>query len=615
MPLVALVLALPALANEGAAPESTALETTELDATELEALLLQGVLPPELFWELFRVRAQGAPQPSAGPPPEHEPSPGPPADAPANGEPPRKAAENDDGPGNSENTPAANRRTYASASEPEQTSTPETTSDETAPRRFRRRSIGSADLSEPVREETAPPPASDEPPRPRETREPAAGRVRTGGDRTAADGSLGRVEAVQAAGSERATRRRDAARARTPERALDAAASRPTEAPASTEPAEAKPEQPLPVRIVPRPLRRIVEVVPGEIWAALGALGLLALALAISSWLTARRARLLRRQREALLEEVGLLQAALLPAVPEHLPASVAYRPTEGPAAGGDFYEAFALSDGRTGIILGDVSGHGREALSRTTLIRYTLRAYLEAGLEPREVVKVGADALNGHFGNGFATVCVAIHDPGSGRFTYASAGHAPPIVVGPAAHEPVTVCSAPPIGIDEPTGFRQSTFTLTEGSTACLYTDGVTEAREGGRMLGRARIEQAMIALPQGADATQLLDRIAEIADEIIDDMAVCVVDAPAGAPADGPRIEELEVNEHEVGDSLEQFLRACGVALAEVPGILREAGEAARREGTATVRVRLNDFRPGVDVVPGNLVRLDERRRTARL
>ena len=71
--------------------------------------------------------------------------------------------------------------------------------------------------------------------------------------------------------------------------------------------------------------------------------------------------------------------------------------------------------------------------------------------------------------------------------------------------------------------------------------------------------------------------------------------------------------MDEHEVGDSLERFLRACGVALGEVPGILREAGEAARREGSATVRVRSGDFRPGVDVVPGNLVRLCARSRAS--
>ena len=62
-----------------------------------------------------------------------------------------------------------------------------------------------------------------------------------------------------------------------------------------------------------------------------------------------------------------------------------------------------------------------------------------------------------------------------------------------------------------------------------------------------------------------------------------------------------------------LERFLRACGVALGDVPGVLREAGEAARREGSATVRVRSDDFRPGVDVVPGNLVRLPAHRRQA--
>jgi serine phosphatase RsbU (regulator of sigma subunit) len=377
----------------------------------------------------------------------------------------------------------------------------------------------------------------------------------------------------------------------------------------------AAPREPLPVRVVPRQIRRIAEVVPGEIWAALAALALLALSLAASSWVAALRARRLRRQREELLQEVGLLQAALLPSVPADAPVSVAYRPADGATAGGDFYDAFTLADGRTGIILGDVSGHGRDALARTTFVRYTLRAYLEAELEPREVLKVGGAALAEHLDGGFATVVVALFDAASGRFTYASAGHPPPVVTG--AHEPfepVTVCSSPPLGIDEPTGFRQSTFTLIAGSRACLHTDGVVEARVGGRLLGLDRLERALESLPPDADADQLLDAVAEIADEVPDDMAVCLVTAPDDAPAAGPRIEELEVDEREVGDSLERFLRACGVPLIEVPGVLREAGEAARREGSATVRVRLGAFRPGVDVVTGNLVRLAERRRAVR-
>ena len=84
----------------------------------------------------------------------------------------------------------------------------------------------------------------------------------------------------------------------------------------------------------------------------------------VSSRVAARRARRLARQRSQLLEDVGLLQAALLPPLPERarpgrhvgrLPA----RPT-GPGAGGDFYDVFALGDGRVAVIVGDVSGHGR---------------------------------------------------------------------------------------------------------------------------------------------------------------------------------------------------------------------------------------------------------------
>ena len=323
-----------------------------------------------------------------------------------------------------------------------------------------------------------------------------------------------------------------------------------------------------------------------------------------------------RRQFEALLQELRLLQRALLPAVPTDLPISVAHRPTNGAAAGGDFYDVFALPGDRVGLILGDMSGHGPDALARTTLVRHTLRAYLEAGLEPRKVLKVGSDTLAGHLDDGFATVTVAIHDPATSRFTYASAGHPPPIVAGmDEPFEPVIACSAPPLGIGEPSGFRQSTFTLTRGARACLYTDGVTEARIDGTLLRADRFQRALAELPADADADALLASVVAMADEITDDIAVCLVSSGGDAPVSGPRIEELEVDEHEVGDSLERFLRACGVPLADVPGVLREAGEAARREGSVTVRVRANDFRPGVDVLPGNVVRLPERRRAARI
>ncbi len=153
---------------------------------------------------------------------------------------------------------------------------------------------------------------------------------------------------------------------------------------------------------IPHTLEKVVEVVPTPIRWIIGLLAALAIVLFGRGQLISRRARDLKDQREQLLQDVGLLQEALLPEIPQKLgdlETSVAYRPADGPAAGGDFYDAFPLDDERVAIIVGDVSGHGRGALARTALMRYTLRAYLDAGLEPRRALKVAGRALDDDLG------------------------------------------------------------------------------------------------------------------------------------------------------------------------------------------------------------------------
>lgn len=370
----------------------------------------------------------------------------------------------------------------------------------------------------------------------------------------------------------------------------------------------------LPTRGRPSPIvttiTRIVSVVPALVWILIGVLSALALALAVRSRLAALRARRLEHQRGQLLEDVGLLQAALLPVPPTRLGpvgTSAAYRPADGPGAGGDFYDVFALEDGQLAVIVGDVSGHGREALPHTALVRFTLRAYLEAGLSPRAAVQTAGDVLERQLGESFATVVAATYQPRERVLTYACAGHPPPIVLGSQPIAPITVCSSPPIGAGMRTGTRQTVMSIPGRSQVCFHTDGVTEARVAGELLGAERLARTLAELGSGATASALLDRVAEETDTRPDDMAACLLCIEGGAAAPAVLLEELELNHDEAAsDRTEQFLDACGVERHEVAELMRSARVAAGRTGTVLVELRLGDGPPEVALECDNVALL---------
>jgi serine phosphatase RsbU (regulator of sigma subunit) len=359
-------------------------------------------------------------------------------------------------------------------------------------------------------------------------------------------------------------------------------------------------------------LSSLEKVIPGPVLALIGILALLAAVFALRSWLVGRRARRLERQKEELLTDVGLLQRALLPDVPGDLrgiDVSVAYRPAEGPAAGGDFYDVFELDGDRTAIIVGDVCGHGRQALAVTALMRYTLRAYLGAGFEPRVALQVAGRTIEGDPDSELTTVVLAIYDASAGTLTYACAGHEPPIVLGPSTHEPVTASSAPPLGGFMATGQRQTTVPLPPGAAACFFTDGLVEARLGEQMMGRGRLTELVGELAPDEGAQLLLERLAAAADRAPDDMAACLVRARDEAVGSlGARIEELEADAAELdhGERVLQFLVACGQPEDTAKRTLRSAQAKGSEFGGVLLRAHVSPSGGRVEILPTQLATL---------
>ena len=297
---------------------------------------------------------------------------------------------------------------------------------------------------------------------------------------------------------------------------------------------------------------------------------------------------------------MGLLQAALLPATPSRLgpvATSAAYRPADGPGAGGDFYDLFALDDGQLGIIVGDLSGHGRLALPHTALVRFTLRAYLEAGLSPRNVLQTAASVLERQLGDSFATVVVATYHPRARVLVYACAGHPPPIVIGSQPITPLAVCCSPPIGAGLATGTRQTTVELPGESLVCFYTDGVTDARIGTQFFGTARLEHTLDELGPDVTASAVLDNVSRATDRRPDDMAACLLRITGDRSRPSIRTEELALDRAQaVGDMSERFLAVCGIDPDEIVAVVRAARASVARAGTVVLKVRFRDGVPEV-------------------
>ncbi len=202
------------------------------------------------------------------------------------------------------------------------------------------------------------------------------------------------------------------------------------------------------------------------------ALNLLALELSIA---LSGHATTLRERRIA-----DRLQRALLP---DQLPAIAeaqffaAYRPANDEAGiGGDWYDAFLLPDGRIGIWLGEVAGDGIGAATIMGEVRQAVRTAALAASRPSDVLERVNGAVRLRDPISMVTAIFAFYDPRTSVFTYAAAGHPPPILALPGGFSQMLPLGGVPLGCTDRVGSADWTFTLPDAGILTLYTDGMTE-------------------------------------------------------------------------------------------------------------------------------------------
>jgi PAS domain S-box-containing protein len=200
-----------------------------------------------------------------------------------------------------------------------------------------------------------------------------------------------------------------------------------------------------------------------------------------------------------------------------------------GAEVGGDWYDAFALPEGRVGIVLGDVTGSGIPAASAMGQFRSVTRAYAlgaEGHWTPNEVLSlVNRYQLALDSDQIMFTLIYAILDPGSATLTWANAGHLPPLVRGPSGEVRYLETGSVPMGIED-VPYESMTESLARGSSLVLYTDGLVERRGESLDPGLHRLAEAVAEGPERPQALcdHILARLLPAPQELHDDVTAVV-------------------------------------------------------------------------------------------
>jgi PAS domain-containing protein len=182
------------------------------------------------------------------------------------------------------------------------------------------------------------------------------------------------------------------------------------------------------------------------------------------------------------------LQEAITPrsAAPDELveaaglDVAARYRPSgEGNLVSGDWYDTVLLPSKKVLLVVGDIAGHGLDAVTGMVAVRNSLRGLAITGAGPGTLL----DWLNrgaAHFSDGvLGTAICGLYDPADRSLCWARAGHLPPILVRDGTAEQLPLPEGLLLGADPDARYAEEVTSLRLGDTLLLFTDGLIERRD----------------------------------------------------------------------------------------------------------------------------------------
>jgi phosphoserine phosphatase RsbU/P len=231
-----------------------------------------------------------------------------------------------------------------------------------------------------------------------------------------------------------------------------------------------------------------------------------------------QNARLVRESltQQQLAQEMQLahdLQMKLLPGATVVAPeATVAARVVPAESVGGDFYNLFPLGGSRTGVMIGDVSGHGYRAALIMALTMSAAAIHAQATADPGAMLRALFASVSGELTTTemYLSAFYGVVDRATGTLCYANAGHPHAFVLGADGPPERLAAMDPPIGM-VPLVATTAERPWHQGDLLVLFTDGVSDARgPDGERLGEARVLET-IQRHRGLSPDQLLERVFE--------------------------------------------------------------------------------------------------------